>query len=81
MFYFFPVNMQICRNKDLYPCDIGKRNETYSFQNLQPRFFAPEIYIGFFWDVNNTKCCIGLYIEFRQSFAKETFFYDEYFKS
>ena len=35
----------------------------------------------FLWDMNNTKWCIGLYIEFRQSLAKETFSYDEYLKS
>ena len=35
----------------------------------------------FLWDMNNTKCCNGLYIQFRQSFAKETFTYDEYLKS
>ena len=33
------------------------------------------------WDMNNTKWCNGFYIEFRQSFAKETFSYDEYLKS
>ena len=32
-------------------------------------------------DMNNTKWCNGLYIQFRQSFAKETFSYDEYLKS
>ena len=30
---------------------------------------------------DNTKCCNGFYIEFRQSFAKETFSYDEHLKS
>ena len=28
--------------------------------------------------MNNTKWCNGFYIEFRQSFAKETFPYDEH---
>ena len=37
--------------------------------------------LAFLWDMNNTKCCIGFYIEFRQSFAKETFSYNEYLKS
>ena len=32
-------------------------------------------------DMNNAKWCNGLSIEFRQSFAKETFSYDEYLKS
>ena len=32
----------------------------------------------FLWDLNNTKWCNGFYIEFRQSFAKETFSYDEH---
>ena len=31
--------------------------------------------------MNNTKCCNGFYIEFRQSFVKETFSYDEHLKS
>ena len=35
----------------------------------------------FLWDMNNTKCCIGFDFEFRPSFAKETFSYDEYLKS
>ena len=35
----------------------------------------------FLRDMNNTKLCNGLYIEFRQSFAKETFSYDEHLKS
>ena len=35
----------------------------------------------FSWDMNNTMCCNGFYIEFRQSFAKETFSYDEHLKS
>ena len=29
----------------------------------------------------DAKCCNGLYVEFRQSFAKETFSYDEHLKS
>ena len=37
--------------------------------------------VNFLWDMNNTKWCNGFYIEFRQSFAKETFSYDEYLKS
>ena len=32
-------------------------------------------------DMNNTKWCDGFYIEFRQSFAKETFSYDEHLTS
>ena len=35
----------------------------------------------FLWDMNNKKCCNGFYIEFRQSFAKETFSYDEMLKN
>ena len=35
----------------------------------------------FLWDMNNTKWYNGFYIQFRQSFAKETFSYDEYLKS
>ena len=31
--------------------------------------------------MNRTKWCNGLYIEFRQNFAKETLSYDEHFKS
>ena len=37
--------------------------------------------LAFLWDMNNTKWCNGFYIEFRQSFAKETFSHDEYFNS
>ena len=37
--------------------------------------------LAFLWDMNNTKWCNGFYIEFRQSFAKETFSYDEHLKS
>ena len=33
------------------------------------------------WDMNKTKCWNGFDIQFRQSFAKETFSYDEYLKS
>ena len=33
------------------------------------------------WDMNNTKKCNGFYIQFRQSFIKETFSYDEHLKS
>ena len=36
---------------------------------------------GFLWDMNNKKWYNGFYIEFRQSFAKETLSYDEYLKS
>ena len=35
----------------------------------------------FLWDMNNTKWCNGFYIEFRQSFTKEFFSYDEHLKS
>ena len=37
--------------------------------------------LAFLWDMDKTKCCNGCYIEFRQTFAKETFSYDEYLKS
>ena len=37
--------------------------------------------LAFLWDMNNTKWCNGFYIEFRQSFVKETFSYDEHLKS
>ena len=37
--------------------------------------------LTFLWDMNNTKWCDGFYIQFRQSFAKETFSYDEHLKS
>ena len=33
------------------------------------------------WEMNNTKWSDGFYIQFTQSFAKETFSYDEYLKS
>ena len=33
------------------------------------------------WDMNNTKWSNGFSIEFRQSFAKETFPYDEQLQS
>ena len=36
---------------------------------------------AFLWDLDKTKWGNGLYIQFRQSFAKETFSYDEHFKS
>ena len=36
---------------------------------------------NFLWDMDKTKCCNGFYIQFRQTFAKETFSYDEYLKS
>ena len=35
---------------------------------------------NFLWDMNNSKLCHSSYIEFRQSFAKETFSYDELLK-
>ena len=37
--------------------------------------------LAFLWDMNNTKWCNGFYIQFRQTFAKETFFYYAYLKS
>ena len=40
-----------------------------------------EVGANILWDMNNTKWCDGFYIEFRQSFAKGTFSYDEHFKS
>ena len=36
--------------------------------------------VGEKWE-NKTKWCNGFYIQFRQSFAKETFSYDEHLKS
>ena len=39
------------------------------------------VLVYFLWDMNNAKWCNGFYIQFRQSFAKETFSYDEHFKS
>ena len=39
------------------------------------------LWLAFLWDMNITKWCNGFYIEFRQSFAKETFSYDEHLKS
>ena len=35
----------------------------------------------FLWDMNLKKYCNGFYIQFKQSFTKETFSYDEYLKS
>ena len=35
----------------------------------------------FLWDMNNTKWRNGFYIQFRQSYTKETFSYDEHLKS
>ena len=37
--------------------------------------------LAFLWDMDFKKWCNGFYIQFRQSFAKETFSYDEYLKS
>ena len=40
-------------------------------------------YLVYKWkcsDMNIAKLCNGFYIEFRQSFAKETFPYDEHLK-
>ena len=37
--------------------------------------------LAFLWDMIKLKCYNGFYIEFRQSFAKETFSYDEHLKS
>ena len=37
--------------------------------------------LAFLWDMDKRKWCNGSYIKFRQSFAKETFSYDEYLKS
>ena len=39
------------------------------------------ILIYYTWDTDKTKCCNGFYIQFRQSFAKETYFYDEKLKN
>ena len=36
---------------------------------------------GFLWDMNNKKWSNGFYIQFKQSFAKETLSYDELLKS
>ena len=37
--------------------------------------------MGLNQNMNKTKWCSGFYIQFRQSFAKETFSYDKYLKS
>ena len=37
--------------------------------------------LHFLWDMNSKKWCNGFYIQFRQSFAKETFSYDVHLKS
>ena len=37
--------------------------------------------LAFLWDMNSPKWCNGFYIEFRQSFTEDTFFYDEHLKS
>ena len=39
------------------------------------------IRLAFLWDIDETKCCNGFYIQYRQTFVKETFSYDEYLKS
>ena len=39
------------------------------------------IWPHFLWDMDQTKWWNGFYIQFRQSFAKETFSYDEHLKS
>ena len=39
------------------------------------------IRLAFLWDMDKTKCWNGSYIQFRQTFAKETFSYDEHLKS
>ena len=44
--------------------------------NAQDEYGQP-----FLSDMDKIKWCNGLYIEFRQSFAKETFSYDEHLKS
>ena len=56
-----------------YMIYIGK-NQQY----CQPNGPTTSIFL---WDMNNAKWCNGLYIQFRQSFAKETFSYDEHLKS
>ena len=37
--------------------------------------------LAFLWDMNYAKWCNGFYIQFRQTFAKEAFSYDEHLKS
>ena len=37
--------------------------------------------LAFLWDMDKTKWCNGFYIQFRQSFTKEMFAYDEQLKS
>ena len=51
----------------------------WSIQNLTALHFL--FFFDFLWDMNITKWCNGFYIKFRQSFAKETFSYDEHLKS
>ena len=46
-----------------------------------PQFPVVIYCVHFLWDMNDSKWYIGFYIQFRQSFAKETFSYDEYLKS
>ena len=35
----------------------------------------------FLWDINKTNWCNGFCVQFRQTFAKETFSYDEHLKT
>ena len=43
--------------------------------------FNEQLVEHFLWDMNSTKLCNGFYIQFRQSFTKKTFSYDEHLKS
>ena len=63
-------------------CNVVGLIEEFVLSNICSLF---EYYIlnidHFLCDMNNTKWCNGLYIKFRQSFAKETFSYDERLKN
>ena len=53
-----------------------------NFSNLlKIKNTASRSYSTFLWDMNLKKCCNGFDIQFRQTFAKETFSYDEYLKN
>ena len=55
--------------------------QAHSMQKVSYIVGLTALRLAFLWDMNNTKWCNGFYIEFRQSFAKETFSYDEHLKS
>ena len=50
-------------------------------QKVSDILYLMVLRLAFLWDMNKTKWCNGFYIEFRQNFAKETFYYDENLKS